>query len=206
MIFGRVNTLAPVACIKVIAGILIPLIVSGCDTLREQAGLTKQRPDEFAVVTKAPLTLPPDFKLRPPRPGEKRPQEKQPAAVARAALIGKAGTSMVGTGDLNSRTAPGINSKTSVGEAALLRQAGASNASKEIRNIVNKENAVLSSKDNTFAKRLMFWKQSAGGVVVDASKEARRIREVEATGQKYNEGKVPVIRRRQRGLLEDIFK
>ena len=43
--------------------------VGGCDSLRQEAGLTKQSPDEFAVTTKAPLIIPPDFNLRPPSPG-----------------------------------------------------------------------------------------------------------------------------------------
>ena len=33
-------------------------------------------PDEFAVESRAPLTVPPDFDLRPPEPGAPRPQEK----------------------------------------------------------------------------------------------------------------------------------
>ena len=45
------------------------LALAACDSLREEAGLTKQSPDEFAVTTKAPLVVPPDFNLRPPSPG-----------------------------------------------------------------------------------------------------------------------------------------
>ena len=35
-------------------------------------------PDEFGVVSRAPLSQPPDFALRPPRTGEKRPNEVTP--------------------------------------------------------------------------------------------------------------------------------
>ena len=35
----------------------------------------KNPPDEFAITTKAPLVVPPDYALRPPKPGESRPQE-----------------------------------------------------------------------------------------------------------------------------------
>jgi hypothetical protein len=34
----------------------------------------RDRPDEFAVSRQAPLVIPPDFALNPPRPGEPRPQ------------------------------------------------------------------------------------------------------------------------------------
>ena len=61
------------------SGVLLASVMllglSACDTLKEQAGLTKKAPDEFTIITKAPLVMPPDFSLRPPRPGAKGPQE-----------------------------------------------------------------------------------------------------------------------------------
>ena len=36
--------------------------------------LNRDRPDEFAVSRQAPLVIPPDFALTPPRPGDPRPQ------------------------------------------------------------------------------------------------------------------------------------
>ena len=42
---------------------------SGCGSMRALGG-AKVTPDEFRVVTKAPLVVPPDFALRPPAPGE----------------------------------------------------------------------------------------------------------------------------------------
>jgi len=47
----------------------IGLSLAACDTLRSVAGNDKQPPDEFAVVTKAPLIIPPDYNLHPPKPG-----------------------------------------------------------------------------------------------------------------------------------------
>ena len=40
--------------------------VSGCSSTSKALGMTKVTPDEFRVVTKAPLVLPPDYSLRPP--------------------------------------------------------------------------------------------------------------------------------------------
>ena len=65
----------------------LALGVSACDTLKEQAGLTKKVPDEFTIITKAPLVMPPDFSLRPPRPGAKGPRDVQPRDQARAAVF-----------------------------------------------------------------------------------------------------------------------
>src|SRR5215471_6230393 len=52
------------------------LLMSGCTDLKKAIGLEKTSPDEFAVESRAPLEMPPDFDLRPPQPGASRPQEK----------------------------------------------------------------------------------------------------------------------------------
>src|ERR1043165_793788 len=49
--------------------------VAGCSSTKEMLGLTKRSPDEFQVVSRAPLSMPPDYSLRPPTPGAPRPQE-----------------------------------------------------------------------------------------------------------------------------------
>jgi len=41
--------------------------VSGCESIRKATGGKKQAPDEFVVYKRPPLTLPPDFGLRPPQ-------------------------------------------------------------------------------------------------------------------------------------------
>ena len=44
--------------------------LAGCSgSVQESLGLGKRQPDEFQVVRRAPLVLPPDFNLRPPEPG-----------------------------------------------------------------------------------------------------------------------------------------
>jgi len=43
-------------------------------------------PDEFAVESRAPLTIPPEYDLRPPQPGAPRPQEGTAADKARKVI------------------------------------------------------------------------------------------------------------------------
>ena len=52
------------------------LPIAGCGDFKKTIGLEPTLPDEFAVESRAPLTIPPDFELRPPSPGAPRPQEK----------------------------------------------------------------------------------------------------------------------------------
>ncbi|MBV8334165.1 MAG: DUF3035 domain-containing protein [Alphaproteobacteria bacterium] len=59
--------------IMILAG---TLLVAGCTDFKRSIGLEPTMPDEFAVESRAPLTVPPDFDLRPPTPGAPRPQEK----------------------------------------------------------------------------------------------------------------------------------
>ncbi len=167
--------------------------LSACEMLKEQAGLTKKVPDEFTVITKPPLVMPPYFSLRPPRPGARGPQEIQPSERARTALFSS------GRGD-------GAKAEPSAAEAALLRKAGALGADSSIRQLINRETSVLAEKNSSFADRLLFWqaKQPVGSAV-DAGKEARRLREAAAAGEAPSKGETPIIKRRKRGWLEGIF-
>jgi hypothetical protein len=62
------------------------LLLQGCTDLKRSIGLEKVSPDEFAVESRAPLTMPPDFELRPPQPGAARPQEKSSGQQARQTI------------------------------------------------------------------------------------------------------------------------
>lgn len=62
------------------------LLISGCTDVKRAIGLEKTSPDEFAVESRAPLEMPPDFDLRPPQPGASRPQEKSSDKLARQAI------------------------------------------------------------------------------------------------------------------------
>ena len=70
-------------------GVLCSTAVSllpGCTDMKRAIGLERTSPDEFAVESRAPLTMPPDFELRPPQPGAARPQEKSSGQQARQVI------------------------------------------------------------------------------------------------------------------------
>lgn len=62
------------------------LALSGCNGLKQAMGLQPTMPNEFAVENNPPLTIPPDFNLRPPEPGVPRPQEQSTAKQAQQVL------------------------------------------------------------------------------------------------------------------------
>jgi Protein of unknown function (DUF3035) len=61
-------------------------LIAGCSDFKTSIGLEPTLPDEFAVESRAPLTIPPDFELRPPSPGAPRPQEKAANQQAKQAI------------------------------------------------------------------------------------------------------------------------
>ena len=187
MIDRRTVAVACLACSLVLG-------TSACSNLRDAFGLSKRAPDEFAVLTKPPLVMPPDFSLRPPLPGAAAgPTSATATAEAKAALLGQ--------GAAESPPAAG-----SVGEQALLTRAGADEARPGIRALILRETTQLEDRDPSFTERLIFWRRAPpSGQVIDAAKEAERLRRAAAGGQPPTDGETPVIQRRERGLLEDIF-
>jgi hypothetical protein len=159
-------------------------------------------PDEFKIVSHSPLTMPPNAELRPPRPGEPRPQEVTPADQAKEALSPALAARpqrnqvMTGTAEGPGRTSA---------ESSLVQKAGGGNIDPNIRSRVNTDTKTINDSDKTFIDSLIFWQDSPpGGVVVDPTKEQQRIRDAQAAGQPAS-GQTPTIKRRQRGLLEGIF-
>lgn len=176
----------------------LALGLGGCNDFRKAAGWEKAPPDEFRVISRAPLSVPPDFGLRPPTPGVARPQEGTTTDQARNAV----------TGVRAPARAPAATavSRSSQGETALLSKVGADRADPTIRDTVNREAGALADAERSFTDRLLFWREpDPPGTVIDAEREQQRIRENQALGRAPTEGDTPIIRRRQRGILEGIF-
>ena len=171
---------------------LLGLAACSGDELTRTFGLTRDAPDEFQVTTRAPLSMPPDFTLRPPRPGAARPQELSQQQQAEAALSPDTLTA-------NTQTPP------TPGQEALVAAAGRP-APADIRSRVDRE-AALDRPSQSFADRLMFWKPTPPpGTVVDPVRESQRLRENAALGQTTDTGDTPIIQRRRSGSwLGNLF-
>lgn len=172
--------------------------LTACESARKVISNEKSAPDEFAVYQRPPLSLPPDYGLRPPDPGRDRPQVVTPTIEARAAMLGEKAT-MESVRQQN-------HVSISNGTAALIEKTGAAEADPNIREIVNRETTILSHEDQRFVDRLIFWvdEKPYPGTVVDASKEKKRIQENQALGKAITEGDSPkiVLKRGRKGLLE----
>ena len=164
----------------------VGLTASGCGALSRSIGASKVTPDEFRVVTKAPLVVPPEFALRPPAPGEPRPQELAPESAARNALLGRA--------QAVTRTQ---------GEQLLVSKAGASQADPLIRYVVDDEFGDLAHKEKSWADRILFWRKEGGnGATTAAAAGADTAAPVDAASEQQRlaalTGGRPIIIQRQR--------
>lgn len=119
---------------------------AGCGSLREAAGLAKKSPDEFAVSTKAPLIIPPDFNLRPPSPGAPPANTLDPASNAQVALFNNADPQTVANNMTGNYTG---------GEKMLLANAGVQNADPGVRNKLNFDRRSLQQADRSFTDRVL---------------------------------------------------
>jgi hypothetical protein len=179
---------------RIIVSIFALSAVAACSNAREALIPSKQGPDEFAVYTRAPLTLPPDYSLSVPAPGSERPQDVNPRDIAEQAVLGTTS---------QSDTVPQI---TSPGIEALLQNTGATEADPSIRQLVDQESSILALEDKTVMESIIFWQTpTTYGSAVDADEETKRIQENQALGQPLNTGEVPTIEKKQKGILEDVF-
>jgi len=113
----------------------------------------RNAPDEFSILTKPPLTVPPDYALRPPKPGETRPDELTTSQRTEQLILG------------DREFEPPTN-----GELALIAAAGAVDVDPSIRAILAAENGGRVDKDASLSNRLIFWRYN-GGTIDDSAAE-----------------------------------
>ncbi|MBI3419721.1 MAG: DUF3035 domain-containing protein [Proteobacteria bacterium] len=154
--------------------------LSACSNARETFGLTSAPPDEFAVVDHPPLSMPPDYALHPPKPGEAPFQAVQPSQQAAQTL---------GVGSSSG------SSKTSSSEQALLSHSGSQNVDPNIRNTIDHESTQQTVANRKLIDAIMFWREpkKAPSLVVDAAAERKRLEEAKNKKEPVTTGATPVI-------------
>ena len=163
----------------------VALGLSACSKTKEQFDFSKKAPDEFAVVKRAPLEMPPDYHLRPPRPGAQRPQEQATDSEAKQAVFG--------VEDTLRQTAP---EPITAGESILLQKSGAGAIDPDIRDKVDSETAKIVKEETPTVDRILGKvgrRVDAPASVVDPVKESERIIHNKETGKPVTDGATPTI-------------
>ncbi|MBY9068429.1 DUF3035 domain-containing protein [Hyphomonas sp. WL0036] len=126
----------------------LPLIAAGlalgvtaaCSSNGNAGGAT---PDEFRVVTKPPLAIPPNYSLRPPAPGTSIPAEVEIATSGTTAAFGA-----------------GLGQQASASERALVASAHANAVNPAVRAQVDYEETKAIRKSPSIADRILFWRKN----------------------------------------------
>jgi hypothetical protein len=145
------------------------LALQGCASASKALGLTSTAPNEFNILTKAPLVVPPEYNLRPPEIGASSAENNYSQASARKALLG----------DIDA-------TEPSRGEIVLMAKAGVGRSDQEIRLEIDGLNSV-ERKSEGYTDRVLGWEGGQflprNGDALDPETEARRLKAVQsATG------------------------
>lgn len=142
------------------------LPLTGCDSFNRAIGKTRVIPDEFQVVSNAPLAVPPDYALRPPRIGAAPDQATEQAkeSVFRASD--------------QQASLPAASTGLDPGEEELLHETGADKVSPDIRKQVDTDPTQGVPFERSLVDKLVFWEGPTtppSNQVINPSEEASRL-------------------------------
>ncbi len=168
------------------------LALAGCNDVCETVGLVNTPPDEFAVIDHPPLSMPPDFELRPPRPGAQPTHTVSPSTNAAKALYGD--------GKMETVPQQGVSSlkvdELSPSEKTLITQTASEQADPSIRSKLDKEGGQQVVGNRRLLEAITFWKdpkKDEQGTVVDPVEEKARLDKAKQSGEPVTSGGTPAI-------------
>lgn len=155
------------------------LLVTACggSTVKETLGLDNRAPDEFRVVSRPPLSVPPQFDLRPPG---------IEGVGGQSATRDKAQSLVLGT------PAQGKASGGTSAENVFLQKAGAAQADPNVKKELaeKKINEQLKKEDQSWWDRVTTLPGDKDPVV-KAEGESERLKKNKEEGKPVTEGKTP---------------
>lgn len=199
---------------------LCALAACGGD-VKETLGLGRKAPDEFRIVSRPPLSVPPQFNLRPPSLTGTTPAGQSADRAAASLLLGagenepsgQGNTFLLAPGSAETAVAPvtaqplGLQAETPA-EMQFLQNAGAATADPRVRDMLVEERL---NRQMTYEEEEESWWNFFGSdpaskePLVHAKKESERIRQNEEEGKPITEGETPEVKSRDTGVLGKIF-
>ena len=146
--------------------IAIIFLLYGCGGVKEKIGLIKKAPDEFQVYQSKPLSVPPNFELRPPKEG---------------AILTEDDNIIFSDGDKT-------DEKLSLSDEILLIEVGEKETKINIRKIINDENSIAEVDRSIIDKILDFdavfeLKDNKQSAEINPAEEKDRIEKLEKEGK-----------------------
>lgn len=183
--------------------VVMCLLLSACggsDGFRETLGLNRKGPDEFQVLSRPPLTVPPEFNLRPPKQGAEYTPGVSATDQAHNRVLGADNNSAPAAATAVPIVTSGALPSNS--DSQFLANAGAEKANHNIKQVISDErqNGVLKKDDN-----FLFGASKEKDLLVDPAKEAERLKDDKAKSLPPTAGETPVIAPQSKGIIGDLF-
>lgn len=201
--------------------VLLALAACSGNDVSDTLGLQKSAPDEFVVVSRPPLVVPPEFDLKPPRPGEESPHAVSTEQQARKLLLGTDGTGDGGTMTYDEFMSSASDDTDAVATAVMpvvasdaptpssasfMRRLGMEQADPNIRTELGEEvlNPPEAEKEAGSLYEQIVGEEKAEQVV-DPKAEAERLRKNKDEGKSVTEGDTPTEDTTPKSVLERVF-
>lgn len=186
------------------------LLLAACSegSVSEKLGLERKPPDEFRVLSRPPLNVPPEFNLRPPSDGSEPAGLETPASkVAEQAVFGA--ETEEDKPELRSGNAPTAVMSVESSDAAsttdqnFLNRAGVNAANPSIRKIIREETRTTGYEEEESVLKIL-GTDNPREPMVDAEKEKERLEENKKEGKAVDEGDTPTKMPKDRGILDKM--
>ncbi|MDA0781795.1 MAG: DUF3035 domain-containing protein [Rickettsiales bacterium] len=185
----------------------LSFITSCSGSVRDTLGMRRSAPNEFRVVSNPPLSVPPEFSIRPPIPeGTYKEVIKSKAEDARTVFFENA------SADLKIKS-----EKQTAGEQAFGSLFNSNVANPEIKSLLHKEfiEAAKKEEEKSFLEQKILSKipsfssdkEKNTEPVVDAKSEKNRIVETKKIGEKLTGDETPTVesKKGEQGILNRIL-
>tara|TARA_Y100001970_G_C14255491_1_gene875053 strand:+ start:5772 stop:6299 length:528 start_codon:yes stop_codon:yes gene_type:complete len=159
-------------------------ILASCSKIRDSAGVNRKSIDEFTVIEKPPLVIPPDFNLLPPDQLSEKNLSDIESSLAKEILFGLDDESL------------SKNSKISTMDN-ILDQTKANLVSNDIRNEID-ENFASEKKVDSES-----WDSEIE--ILDSINESKRLRSELINNEKYIDRKIPKIKVQEKNKKKKRF-
>ena len=195
------------------------LLLAACDSnsMKSTLGMGQKAPDEFVVVSRPPLVMPPEFDLQPPQPGAEPPHIPSTEAQARKLLLGTRDDTMTldefldtpdNTPAVDTAVTPVIvGDAPTAASANFLNKLGADTANPSIRTQLRQDIAAPPPEATEEAGSL--YEQMMGEAreepVVDPAAEAERLRTNKDAGKSVTDGETPTQDNSSKSVLDRFF-
>jgi hypothetical protein len=201
------------------------VVLSACSstTVKDTLGITRKAPDEFRVVSRPPLYVPPEFNLQPPTNGVESasviPADKQAQKLVLSA--GKT-SKKSDDGEVFNLKQGGVDTavipvssaplskvgseKISSSEQQFLKNIGAEKSDPKVRDALTQQVIEKQEKQEDASWWDIFSAtREKKDPLVNSKEEAARIKANKGAGKPVTEGATPEVKDTDRGILRDWF-